>query len=91
MSAFPAPPKQNIMPHEAACQRGSSAGSQIYRKVIKHSRFSHISSASWWERPRRRRLIALTWRFGHGLLVQDLRGEMTSEILSSSSRSMAKV
>lgn len=55
--------RRHTMPHEAARQRGSSAGSQIYRKVIKRSGFSHISTASWRERPGRRRLIALTWRF----------------------------
>lgn len=72
-----ADPKHNAIP-VAVCQRfcSTSVGSQIYSKVIRQPQFSYISTASWWERLELE-TNCIDVRFGHGLLVQDLRGEMT--------------
>lgn len=72
-----ADPKHNAIP--VAARQGfcsTSVGSQIYSKVIRQPQFSYISTASWWERLELE-TNCIDARFGHGLLVQDLKGEMT--------------
>lgn len=49
---------------------------KIYSKVIRQPQFSYISTVSWWERPELE-TNCIDGRLGYGLLVQDLRGEMT--------------
>lgn len=64
----------SVTAHQWFCS--TSAGSQIYNKVIRQPQFSYISTDSCWERLERE-TNCIDVRFGHGLLVQDLRGEMT--------------